>query len=341
MTHLFLWLGRMGILRKWVPDNRVAMGVRSLLGLWLIWPALAVASWPDRPVRIIVPYVAGSLGDNLARSIAEGLRDRLGPVIVENRAGAGGNVGMQAAAQAAADGYTFVLAPTNNFVINQFLFKNLRLDPTKALEPVTILVEVPTVIFINSQARASTLPEFVAFARAQKGKLNYGSSGVGTMLHLTGELVSRNFGLDMAHVPFKGSPEAVTALLANEVQMYVVGAAVGLPHVKSGRFKALATSGSERSPLLPDVPTFTEAGIGGLRAGNWWGLAAPKGTPREVIDRMHEQIKTVAEQPAFAARLRELGMSPVFSSPPSATRRIEEEARFWQGALKEMAVSLD
>jgi len=303
-------------------------------------PLPVLAGWPERPVRIVVPYAAGSLGDTLARLLADGLRASLGVVLVENKAGAGGNIGMEAVAQAAPDGHTFVLGATNNFVINQYLYRQMRFDPLAALQPVTVLADVPSVVFVNAQTQARSFAEFAQAARANTGRWNYGSSGAGTMLHLTGELINRAHGLGLTHVAYKGSPEVVSALLADQVQMYVVGASVGAAHVKAGRLRALAVSGSDRVALLPETPTFQEAGLGGIKAGNWWGLAAPRNTSPEVVARFHAAVAEALAQPALQGRLRELGVSPGGGAPNATAQRFDQEARFWRGALKDMNISV-
>jgi tripartite-type tricarboxylate transporter receptor subunit TctC len=303
------------------------------------FPALA-SSWPDKPVRVVVPYAAGSLGDTLARVLADAVRGTLGSMVVDNKVGAGGNIGVDAVVQAPADGYTFLFAPTNNFVINQYLYKKMRYDPLTAIEPVTIVADVPTVVFVNSQTNSRTFPEFVRNAKAKAGKWNYGSSGAGTMLHLSGELINRAYGLGLTHVAFKGSPEVMNALLSDQVQMYVVGAAVGAAHVKSGRLHAIAVSGDQRLALLPDTPTFEQAGLGNIKAGNWWAIGAPQKTPAEVVNRFHAAVREAFAQPAVQARMQELGVSPVASTPQATALRFDQEARFWKGALKDMNISV-
>ncbi|UUZ65036.1 tripartite tricarboxylate transporter substrate binding protein [Polaromonas sp. P1-6] len=312
-----------------------------VLAAALAYPLSVMAAWPEKPIKMVVPYSAGSLGDTVTRLLADGMRERLGVVVVENKPGAGGNLGTQAVTQAAPDGYTFVVGATNNFVINQYLYKSLRFDPLKALDPVTVLVEVPSVVFVNSQTGVRGLADLTALAKANAGKFNYGSSGAGTMPHVTGELINKALGLGFVHVPFKGSPEVMTALLSNEVQMYVVGPAVGLPYVKTGKLRALAVSGSARLAVLPETPTFQEVGLGKVKAGNWWGVAAPRHTPRDIVNRFHAALRDALMQPAMQARLQEMGMTPVGSTPDATSRRLNEEARYWQGALQGMGISLD
>ena len=243
--------------------------VRFLLALLVALGCVrpAWAEWPERPIRIVVPYAAGAMGDVLIRLLSEELRSRLGqPVVVENRPGAGGNIGATAVAQAAPDGYTLLVGATNNFVINQSLYRQMAFDPLKAFEPITIMADVPSVIFISGDVPAKSFSEFVAYAKENPGKLNYGSPGTGTTPHLSAELINRARGLGMTHVSYSGAPPAITALLANQVQFYLGGAGLGAQHVRAGKLRALAVASSSRLVSMPDTPTFDEAGSGAVNA---------------------------------------------------------------------------
>jgi tripartite-type tricarboxylate transporter receptor subunit TctC len=217
---------------------------------------------------------------------AEGLRNELGQtVFVENRPGAGGNIGTQYVEQSAADGYTILLAATNNFTINQFLYKDLAFDPIKKFDAITVLVDVPSVIFIPATIPVNGFREFVNYAKANQGKINYGSPGSGTTPHISAESINKSFGLGMTHIPYKGASQAVAALLAGDIQFYLAGAGLGAPHVKSGKLRAIAVSSKSRLDIFPDIPTFNEAGLGGINASNWWGVAVPAGTPGPISFR--------------------------------------------------------
>jgi tripartite-type tricarboxylate transporter receptor subunit TctC len=305
-------------------------------------PLHAQTRWPEGPLTLVVPFVPGSMGDLISRMLSDDLRQRLGqPVIVENRPGAGGNVGAAAVAQARPDGHTLLVGATNNFVINQFLYTTMGFDPLKAFEPVSILVDVPSVIFVNTSLPAKTYRDFVASARSNAGKFNYGSPGAGTTPHLAAELINRADGLGMTHIPYKGAAQAVGALLANDVQFYLGGAGLGTQHIKAGKLRALAVSGASRLAVLPDVPTFGEVGLADIRAGNWWGVAAPKGTPPDVVEKASQALREALATPATQSRLRELGVVAVASRPAEAARQWSEEASYWQRALKDMRVSID
>lgn len=304
--------------------------------------AQATDPWPNRPVRIVVPYVAGAMGDMIARRLTEGLRQELGqPVLVENRPGAGGNIGTRAVEQASPDGYTLLIAATNNFTINQFLYKDLGFDPLQRLEPVTVLVDVPSVIFVPAGLPVNTFTDFVAWARANPGKVNYGSPGSGTTPHLSAEAINQAFSLGMTHVPYKGASQAVTALMAGEVQFYLVGAGVGLPHVRSGKLRALAVASRVPLLVLPDTPSFEKAGITGVDASNWWGLAAPAGTPPALIDRLQRVFCKVLAEPGNEQALAQLGVKPVCNAPAQMRAQVAREADSWRRALPALKIQID
>jgi tripartite-type tricarboxylate transporter receptor subunit TctC len=318
----------------------------AALALTLIGAPAAVAqssdTWPSRPIRIVVPYVAGAMGDMVFRRLTEGLRQELGqPMLVENRPGAAGNIGTRAVEQAPPDGYTILMAPTNNFTINQFLYKDLGFDPLQRLEPVTVLVDVPSVIFIPAGVPATSFAEFVSWARANPGKVNYGSPGSGTTPHLSAEAINRAFSMGMVHVPYKGAAQAITALMAGEVHFYLVGAGVGLPHVRSGKLRALAAASAAPLAVLPDTPSFAKAGITGVDASNWWGVAAPAGTPAATVSRLQQALCKVLAEPANEQALTQLGVSRVCNSPAQMRAQLAREAEGWRRALPEMKIQVE
>lgn len=311
------------------------------LGLVALVPLSAMGQYPDRPVRLVVPYAAGAMGDVVSRLLAEDLRPMLGqPVIVDNRTGAGGNIGTAAVANAEPDGYTVLIGATNNFVINQFLYSGMGFDPLQKLAAVTILVDVPSVIFLSAPMPAR-FDEFVRHARANKGKLNFGSPGAGTTPHLSAALISKTRNLSMTHVPFKGSAPGIAALLANQIQFYMGGAGLGAPHVKAGKLHAVAVAAAARVDALPDTPTFAEVGLSDIRASNYWGVAVPKGTPPDVIDRLYKAFRHALATPAAKARFAKLGVTVVGSSPEQTARRWHDEAGYWGKAVKDMGVRID
>lgn len=319
----------------------------SILFLYTIAAPISLAqgsgeSWPVRPVKIVVPYVAGAMGDMVARGLTEGLRQELGQsVLVENRPGAGGNIGTRAVEQAAPDGYTVLVAATNNFTINQFLYKDLGFDPLQRLEPVTVLVDVPSVIFIPEVVPASSFSEFVSWARANPGKVNYGSPGSGTTPHLSAEIINRAFSMGMVHVPYKGASQAITALMSGEVHFYLVGAGVGLPHVRSGKLRALAVASENPLAVLPDTPSFAKAGISGVDASNWWGAAVPAGTPAAVVGRLQQAFCKVLSEPANEQALTQLGVSRVCNSPAQMRTQLVRETEVWRRTLPTLKIQVE
>ena len=318
------------------------MKVRAFL-FWmaLLMPLSALAQWPDRPVRLVVPYAAGAMGDVISRLLTDDLRQTLGqPVIVDNRTGAGGNIGSAAVANAEPDGYTVLVGATNNFVINQFLYSGMGFDPLEKLAAVTILVDVPSVIFLSA-AMPPSFKQFVEHARVNKGKLNFGSPGAGTTPHLSAALISKSRELGMTHIPFKGAAPGISALLANQIQFYMGGAGLGAQHVKAGKLHAVAVAAPRRLGALPDTPTFDEAGLSDIRASNYWGVAVPKGTPPQVIERLHEAFRQALASPAAKARFDKLGVVVIGSSPDETARRWRAEADYWGKAVKEMGVRID
>jgi tripartite-type tricarboxylate transporter receptor subunit TctC len=304
--------------------------------------AQAPDSWPNKQVRIVVPYVAGAMGDVVARRLSDGLRNELGQaVLVENRPGAGGNIGTQHVEQSAADGYTILLAATNNFTINQFLYKDLGFDPIKRLDAITVLVDVPSVIFVPASIPVNSFREFVNYAKANQGKINYGSPGSGTTPHISAESINKSFGLGMTHIPYKGASQAVAALLAGDIQFYLAGAGLGAPYVKSGKLKAIAVSSKSRLDVFPDIPTFNEAGLGAINASNWWGVAVPAGTPRAIGEKIRNALCKVMSEPSSKAAMTQMGNVPVCNSTMDAQKQFAEEALSWQRNLPGLNIKVD
>lgn len=301
--------------------------------------ARAYADWPERPVRIIVPYTAGSMGDTVTRLLSESLQSQLGqPFVVDNRPGAGGNIGSRAVELSPPDGYTLLIVATNNLVINQFLYQDLGFDPLKKFDFITVLADVPSVVFINGKIPASTFGEFVKYAQAHRGKLNYASPGSGTTPHLSAEAINKQFNLEMTHVPYRGASMALGALLAGDVQLYLAGAGVGEAQVAQGQLKALAVSSAHRLDVLPQTPTFDEVGIGNIHASNWWGIVAPVGTPQPILARLHDALCKALSSPRVKGNLDHLGDVPVCNTSDEMAKQVQIEADYWQKALKGMNI---
>lgn len=317
-----------------------------LLRFCVAFAAMAVsqahADWPEKPIRVVVPYPAGAAGDLVLRQMLPALQARLGqPLVVDNKAGAGGNIGVMDVVRAKPDGYTFVLGATNNFVINQYLYKSMGFDPLQALVPVTKVVDVPSVLFINSAVPARSFREFAEYARANPGKLNFGSPGNGTTPHLSAFALSEAIGAQMAHVPYKGAQPGVTGLLGNEVQMFLVGYGVVGAQLSSGRIRALAVVANERLKTLPDIPTAAEAGVPDVILSNWWGLAAPRGTDLAIIKRLSDEIRALQAQSATQQFLSAQGFLGAANTPEDFGRQLVREAAQWQSIVKKSGVSID
>lgn len=304
--------------------------IAAVLGLALAVPAVQAQTWPERPVRIIVPYTPGGASDITARVLAERMSIKFGqPVTVDNRAGASGVIGTEAVAKAAPDGYTLVFVASSH-VVNQALFGNLTYDPIKSFAPISQTANVQLVMVVPATLGVNTVAEFVALAKAKPGTLSYASSGSGSNPQFFAEMFKQSTGLDLLHVPYKGSTAAHADLLAGRTHlMFDALASVG-PHVKSGRLKMLAVAGPTRSALLPDVPTVAEAGkLPGYGATSWGALLAPAGTPKAVIDRLHQETVTILNSPDVKERLGGLGAEVVASTPQQlAELMVREEARY-------------
>lgn len=309
--------------------------------LTAVQPYPAAAQYPDKPITVIVPYAAGGAGDVAIRAVSEPIEKALGQrLVITARPGAGGNIGAQAVVTADPDGYTLLLGATNNFVINQFLFPNMTFDPLTALVPIAKVADVPSVLFTHPSVPAKTLPEFIAHAKANPGKLNFGSPSFGTTPHLSVERLKLEAGINLVHVPFQGAPPAVQALLRNDIQLYLGGVAVGQGHIEAGTIRALAVSSAQRMSALPDVPTITESGLADFGASNWWVLAAPRGTPAPVIDKLHAAVSEAVKTKPVLDQFARAGFLANPQSPQDLSAGFKKEAEAWSGVIKKGNVAL-
>jgi tripartite-type tricarboxylate transporter receptor subunit TctC len=289
----------------------------------------SAAEYPERPITVVVPYAAGGAGDTIIRLLSPSIERSLGqPLVIDNRAGGGGTIGGQAVAKAAPDGHTLLLGATNNFAINQFMLPKVSFDPLTAFALITKVADVPAVLFSSSQVPAKTLGEFIDYAKANPGKLSYGSPSVGTTPHLAVERLKQLTGIELVHVPYRGAPPAMQALIANEVQLYLVGWGIGRGHVEAGRIRALAVASPQRVSSIP-LPTAIEAGVANYVASNWWGLAAPQGTPQPVLDKIYRAMAVALADPAMRKRLDELGFLPGEGPPAEFLEDTKAEAKVW------------
>jgi tripartite-type tricarboxylate transporter receptor subunit TctC len=295
-------------------------------------------TYPSRPVRIIVPFAAGGVADLLPRLVGQKLSEKWGqPVVVENKAGASGNIGMAEVARAAPDGYTIGLAPTGNLTVNQFLFK-LPFDTEKDLAPITVLATSPNVLVVHPSVPARNFRELIAYARSNPGTLNFASPGEGSGAHLAGELLNLEAGIRATHVPYKGLAPAVNDLLGGQVQMMFAGISTVLQHVKSGKLVAIAIAAPKRSPQLPDVPTVAESGLAGFDVTSWYGLVTRAGTPPEIVEKIHRDAVEALSSEDVRSKLSGLGLEPLGNSPAEFERMIAAESRKWGDIVRRAGI---
>jgi tripartite-type tricarboxylate transporter receptor subunit TctC len=322
-----------------VPTRRLIV-LASFALIACLSPAIA-AEYPERPVTVVVPYAAGGAGDVLIRLLQPAIeRELKQPLVIDARPGGGGTIGAQAVAKAAPDGYTLMLGATNNFAINQFMFPQIKFDPLAEFALITKVADVPAVLFINPTVPAKTLGEFIAYAKANPGKLSYASPSVGTTPHLAVERLKQLIGIEMVHVPYRGAPPAMQALISNDVQLYLVGWSIGRSQVDSGRVRALAVASDKRVPSIP-LPTAIESGVPNYVTSNWWGLAAPRATPQAVQDRIYHAVVAALADTGIAKRLDELGYVP--RGEPSRTFRdeVDAEAKIWAETISRGRLAID
>ena len=319
--------------------------MKRLLGILLLAPLLALAQdYPSRPVRMIIPFAPGGASDFVGRILQPGLEKGLGqPIVVDNRPGASGNIGMSAAAHSAPDGYTIYLGNIGTVAINPGVFSKLDVNPVKDFIAITQVVDVPGVLVANPAFPPKTVQEFVAFAKANPGKVNYASPGSGSQNRLEMERLRKSAGLYMVHVPYKGGAGPVAAALAaGETHLMFVTASSAMPMIKSGRLKVLAVTAPKRLDPLPDVPTMAEAGFPGFESGSWQGIFVPKGTPRPIVEKLYALTVKTMQQPEVRERLAHGGVEVITSASPAAFADfVAKETERWGRAAKEAGATVD
>jgi tripartite-type tricarboxylate transporter receptor subunit TctC len=300
----------------------------------------ANATYPNRPIRVVSPYSAGGVGENIMRLLAVSMEPRLGQkLIVMARPGAAGNLGTEEVARAIPDGETILIAATNNFVINQFVMK-MTFDPLAALTPIAKAAEIPLVLFSNPQVPARTLQEFITYTKANPGKVSYGVPSVGTVNHLMMERLKQITGADMTCIPYRGSPPAVLALMKNEVQVFPIGLAAVGTSFSEGKLTGLAVATPERVPMLPNVPTIAESGFPGFVASNWFGIAAPANTPGSTLDTLAQSISEAQNTALVQERFAKLGMLVPSLSRQQFAASLKLEAEFWRETVERGKISI-
>jgi tripartite-type tricarboxylate transporter receptor subunit TctC len=313
------------------------------ISLALLLPLSSLAqNYPNKPIRLVVPFTPAGAVDIASRAIAIELQKQLGqPVTVENKPGAGGNLGAAEVARAAPDGYTLLMTTSGIQAINPALYAKMPFDPNKDLVPVAPLVSLNNVLVVHPSVPVKTIRDVIALAKKDPGKWTYASSGNGTSIHMSGAMFTQLTGTDLLHIPYKGSAPAVTDLLAGQVNMMFDNIPSSLPHIKSGKLHAIATTGAKRDPALPDLPTIAEAGVPGYESGVWFGIAAPAGTPKEIISKLNAAAVQGAKSPEFGKRMKDLGYNLIPGSAKEMAAMLKAELARWTPIVKASGAKID
>ena len=299
-------------------------------------------NFPTKPITIIVPFSAGGTTDILARIVGQGLTTELGQsVVVDNKPGAGGNIGGSLAAKAAADGYTLFMGTVGTHAINQSLYKKMPFDPVKDFAPLSRVATVPNLLVAHPSQPFKTVKEMIAYAKANPGKITFGSPGSGASPHVSGELFKSMTGTDLLHIPYKGSAPAMTDLLGGQTSVMFDNMPSAIQHVRSGKLRPIAVTTAKRSPELPDVPTIAEAGVPGYEATSWFGMFAPAGTPKPVLDKLHAALIKVLNQADVKKKIAEQGGDVVAETPDQFAAFIQAESVMWGKVVKESGATAD
>lgn len=301
-----------------------------VLGAVLQVPAYATDNYPDRPLHFVVNFPPGGASDSIARLFGQAVGTALGqPVIVENKAGAGGAIGMVYAAKQPADGYTFTIGTLGSSIV-QPLIQKTPYDMLKDFQPISLIATGPAVLVVNSASPYKTIADIVKAAKEKPGVLNFGSGGIGTYAHLTGQMLNEAAGIKITHVPYKGGARALNDVLANQLDMIAVDPPSALPQIRAGRLRAIAYTGATRSPLLPDVPTFAESGYKELTGANSWSIWMPAGVPQDITAKFSQALNKAMEKPELHSRFEELGAEPMHSSPEELRQFVQSESARYQ-----------
>jgi tripartite-type tricarboxylate transporter receptor subunit TctC len=315
----------------------------ALLGVFALAlaPLAAAQPYPGKTIKIVVPFAVGGIADTFARVIGQKLSDAWGqPVIVENKGGAGGNIGADFVAKSPPDGYTLVMGNIGTHAVNPYLIRNMPFDPLKDFVPIAHVLDAEGLLVVNPSVAATTVPEIIALAKSEPGKLSYASGGVGTTSHLAGELFKSIAKVDIVHVPYKGNSPAITDLLGGQTQMIFATMPTVLPQVKAGRLRAVAVIGQERTTALPDTPTVAET-LSGFAVSNWIGLFAPAGTPQEIVNKLNAEVQKIMQQPDVQKRLETEGARFIPTTPQTFAAFQRAEAQKWARAIKEAGIKAE
>ncbi len=317
--------------------------IRALLGVALLGLALThVQAFPTKQVKILVPQAPGGASDALSRIIAMKLSERWGqPVVVENRAGAGGNIGTAEVAKAPADGHTLLLGYIGTHVINPHLYKDLPWHPTRDFTPVATLAAVPFVVVVNSNVPAKNTQELIALARREEGKLTFASAGNGSVNHLLGELFKNAAGVKMTHVPYKGAAPALSDTIAGQVQVSFTSLPSAVGHIKGGRLRGIALTSAQRSESMPDIPTLAESGLPGFDVNPWFGLLVPAGTPDAVVSQLNRDINEALQSPDVRKRFSDQGAVPLAMTPAQFAAQLKGDLEKWEKVVRDSGAKID
>jgi tripartite-type tricarboxylate transporter receptor subunit TctC len=303
--------------------------------------AAQAPAYPDKPIRIVSPFPVGGIADTFAREIGKKLTEAWGqPVVIDNRTGAGGNIGADIVAKSAPDGYTLVIGNIGTHAVNVSLFPSMPYDTIKDFTPIVHVLDAEGLLVVNPQIKATTVPELIALARSEPGKLSYGSGGLGTTSHLAGELFKSMTKVDIVHVPYKGNVPAITDVLGGQTAMTFATMPTVLPHVRAGKLRPLAVLGNTRSPALPDVPTVAES-VPGFEVSNWIGLFAPAGTPPTIVARLNAEVQKIMRSPEIQKRLETEGAKFIPMSPDHFAAFQKAELGKWAKTIKDANIKVD
>lgn len=325
--------------QKGMAVRRLAAGLAAVASL-VAAPA-ALAAYPEKPIRLIVGFSAGGTTDVVARIVGKEVGEALGePVVVENRPGAGSNIAAEMVARTDPDGYTLLMVAVTS-AINHTLYKNLKFDLTTDFDPVALAVRVPNVLVVNPEVKANSVDELVALLKANPGQVNFASSGSGTSIHMAGELFKLRADVDVAHIPYKGSANALTDLIGGQVQYMFDNMPSAWPHVESGKLRALAVTTADRSKTAPDLPTMQEAGFKDFDVSSWFGVIGPKGMPAEVVEKLNKSIREALAKPEVRERLEGLGAVPADTTPEQFGQFIKTEVDTWGPVVTASGATVD
>jgi tripartite-type tricarboxylate transporter receptor subunit TctC len=327
---------------------RLAAGLAALIAATIAAPAAgaqgapAATNYPTKPIRLVITYPPGGNTDLVGRAVAQKLAEAWGQqVVVDNRGGAGGVLGTLIAKQAPADGYTLLLGTSAGMVLNPLLMNKIPYDPYQDFAPVSLVIVLPQLLAVHPALAARNVREFIALAKAKPGQLNFGSSGVGTPNHLGGEMLKAMAGINIVHVPYKGGAASITDLIAGQVQLVISSAPSVVPHVRSGRLRALAIGSAKRTPALPDVPTVAESGVPGYEYTTWYGVFAPARTPAPILGRLNAEIVRMLADPQMTQRFQSQGGDPASSTPAALTAYMREETARWIRVIKTAGIKIE